>query len=181
MKTLEIIPVPPRNAVDVFKLLPEGTLCEVINNAIYMSPSPTASHQRMLKWIFKQLDSFVELNKSGEVFFSALDVFLDDENVFQPDLIFISSKNTGELDPDGGFHGVPDLIVEVLSTFNKEHDLVKKKLVYEKCGVKEYWVIDPEKGEAMGFELKGRFFHEFPKAKGKMKSLLLKKTFSLRF
>lgn len=178
MKTLQKIQGPPRTAVEVFKLLPEGTLCEVINNTIYMSPSPTTNHQRILKSIFKQIDNFIEERKLGEVFFSAIDVFLDDKNAFQPDLIFISNKNTGFLDPEGGFHGVPDLIVKVLSPFNKNHDLVKKKSVYEKRGVKEYWVIDPKTKEVTGFEWKEGSFQELMKSKSKIKSVLLKKTFS---
>ncbi|MEO6166779.1 MAG: Uma2 family endonuclease [Chitinophagales bacterium] len=178
MRTLERISYPPRTAVEVFKLLPEGTLCEVINNTIYMSPSPTSNHQRILGNLFKKIDNHVVNKNSGEVFFSALDVFLDEKNAFQPDLIFISNKNTGFLDPDGGFHGTPDFIVEILSPHNKQHDLIKKKSVYEKRGVKEYWVIDPKTKEAIGYELKEGSFHELPATKAKLKSVLFKKTFS---
>ncbi|MGB3074110.1 MAG: Uma2 family endonuclease [Chitinophagales bacterium] len=175
MKTLQKI---PRKAVDVFKLLPEGTLCEVINNVIYRSPSPSSIHQRILKIIFRQIDQYVEDKELGEVFFSAIDVYFDDENVFQPDLIFISKENQGFLDPDGGFHGVPDFIVEILSPFNKSRDLTMKKSVYEKNGVREYWVIDPKTKEAIGYELREGNFQNLSKSKGKIKSMLFREAFN---
>jgi Uma2 family endonuclease len=52
-----------------------------------------------------------------------------------------------------GVHGVPDFIIEILSPGNKDYDLNLKKNLYQKFGVKEYWIIDPETNIATGFEL----------------------------
>src|SRR5688572_19014864 len=116
--------------MEVFKMLPEGTLCEVINNTIYMSPGASYEHRRIKRKLMRKLDEFVEKNKLGEVFDAPMDVFLDDENAFQPDILFISNKNKGKLISGSGFKGVPDMIIEILS-FNKNHDPVTKKQVYE--------------------------------------------------
>jgi Uma2 family endonuclease len=58
--------------------------------------------------------------------------------------IVILNSNKNQPDPKGHFHGVPDLVIEILSSSNKDHDLVKKKNLYERFGIKEYWIIDPD-------------------------------------
>jgi Uma2 family endonuclease len=60
----------------------------------------------------------------------------------QPDIVFIAKENLSIIQEH--IHGVPDLIIEVLSEGNKSHDLKTKKELYEKFGVKEYWIIHPE-------------------------------------
>jgi len=56
---------PPRTILEVFESLPEGTLCQVVNNRLIMSPAPNSAHQRISRNIFRQLDQFVEDNKLG--------------------------------------------------------------------------------------------------------------------
>ena len=169
---------PPKSAVEVFKLLPEGTLCEVLNNILYMSPAAAHEHQRVSVTLTAQIYSFVTRKKVGEIFHAPIDVFLDENNAFQPDIIFISKENSGHLIQGGGFEGAPDLVIEILSPFNKSRDLVTKRRVYERTGVKEYWIVDPVTKEVVGFMGKDRSFQPLPSSKGKIKSLLLKKTFS---
>lgn len=65
--------------------------------------------------------------------------FLDGKNAFQPGIVFISSAYLSIIKEDGKIHGVPERIVEVLSKGNPDQDLVKWKIVYERCGVKEYF------------------------------------------
>ena len=67
--------IPPRTIMEVFKILPEGTLAELIDGSIYMSPSPTANHQRTVGTLYAALRAHVEKNKLGEVFISPFDVF----------------------------------------------------------------------------------------------------------
>lgn len=168
----------PRKAVELFRMLPEGVLCEVIENTIYMSPAASFTHQKVIQKIVLQLDAFVEKNKLGEVVIAPFDVFLDEYNAFQPDILFIGRDNPGKIDLKGGFEGVPDFVVEILSPSNKQHDLQKKKVVYERCGVKEYWIVEPFTKEVIGYHLEKKSYKEFPKAKGKIKSVLFRKTFS---
>lgn len=148
---------PPRTAMEVFSLLPEGTLCEVIENQLYMSPSPNRKHQRLSIFISTRIFNFLAKKNSGEVYVAPIDVFLDSKNAFQPDIVFVSNENSNILS-DRGIEGAPDLVIEILSTSNEKHDTVKKKAVYERCGVKEFWLVDPKARNAYGFQLsKGKY------------------------
>ncbi|MFZ6010184.1 MAG: Uma2 family endonuclease [Bacteroidota bacterium] len=164
--------------MEVFKMLPEGTLAEVIENALYMSPTPTGKHQRLSRKLSTQLDQFVTSEDLGEIFYAPYDVFLDEtENAVQPDLFFVSRKNAGIVNDDGHVHGVPDLIIEILSPGNKKHDKVIKKNLYEKFGVKEYWIIDPDTRAAIGYTLKNKTYQLIGEDSGKINSILLGKSF----
>ncbi len=177
MKSL--IEYPPRTIMEVYKNLPEGTLAELIENVIYMSPSPVANHQKVLQSIFRRLSEAVEDPGRGEVFVSAFDVYLDEfSNAVQPDVLVILKGNTGQLNPNGHFHGVPDFIVEILSPGNKNHDLVKKKELYERFGVKEYWVVDPQTKEAQGFQLRDKTYQMLFEGTANIQSALLNLSFS---
>lgn len=133
-------------------MLPEGTLAELIDAQIFMSPSPLVNHQRILLKIYRQLFSFVEAPALGEILVSPCDVYLDEtRNVVQPDVIVVLKSSAAVVEDFGHVHGTPDILVEILSPSNREHDLVKKRTLYEKFGVKEYWVVDPETKVALVF------------------------------
>ncbi|MBX2899940.1 MAG: Uma2 family endonuclease [Cyclobacteriaceae bacterium] len=167
---------PPRTLLEVFKMLPEGTRAELIDNSLYMSPAPSVSHQDIAGTLYSSILVFIRKQQIGKVFISPIDVFLTKSNVFQPDIVFVSNPNLSILKEDG-IYGSPDLVVEVLSTGTKKLDLTKKKDAYEKAGVKEYWVVDPETHEAIGFRLMKGKFEEFKRQQNKVSSLLLKRTF----
>ncbi len=136
----------PKTPMDIYRSLPEGTRAEIIDNIIYMSPAPNSRHQRTIKLLLLSLAAFVEKNNLGEVLLSPMDVYLDERsNAVQPDLIIVLSENAGIVDEEGAIHGVPDILIEVLST-NKQADLIRKKDLYEQFGVKEYYIIEPESG-----------------------------------
>jgi Uma2 family endonuclease len=177
MKSL--IETPPKTVMEVYKNLPEGTLAELIENVIYMSPSPVTIHQKVLQLIFRRLSESIEDQGRGEVFVSAFDVYLDDlSNAVQPDILVIMNGNTGQLNPNGHFHGVPDFIVEILSPGNKDHDLIKKKELYERFGVKEYWVVDPQTKQVQGFELRKNTYQLLFEGQSIIQSALLNLSFN---
>ncbi len=149
------IPTPPRTIMEVFKMLPEGTLAELINGTIYMSPSPLSRHQLVSNDLCTDLTVHLRSKRAGKVLSAPIDVFLDEEsNAVQPDIVVVLGENISIINPGGHIHGVPDLLVEVLSKGNNKHDLITKKDLYEKFGVQEYWVVDPETKLAMIFSLK---------------------------
>jgi Uma2 family endonuclease len=163
----QIIQRPPRTIMEVYKMLPEGTLAELIDGVIYMSPSPNSSHQRIILSLGRKLADFAEQQNLGEVFVAPFDVYLDDKsNAVQPDLIFILESNRHIVQDH--IHGVPDLLIELLSTGNKLHDTVVKKALYEKFGVKEYWIIEPVTKEATGYILVNSKYVELPKLIGEI-------------
>ena len=165
---------PPRTGLEAFELLPEGTLCQLINNAIIMSPAPNTPHARLQNKIFNALFNYVGSNKRGEVFCAPVDVYLDERNVYQPDIFYIAADRL-ELIKKRGVFGAPDLVVEVLSE-NRKIDLVIKKKVYEFAGVKEYWVVDPETRWCEGFELSEGKFQSIGEATGVIAFRLLSLT-----
>jgi Uma2 family endonuclease len=71
-----------------------------------------------------------------------MDLYIDRKNVYQPDLIYILEKNK-HIVTNRGVEGVPDLLVEILSPSNIFSDRYTKKSVYQKSGVREYWIVDP--------------------------------------
>lgn len=147
-----LLHTPPRTILEVFESLPEGTRCEVINNTLVMSPSPNDTHQKILGKIFTKLFAVVEERDLGELRMAPYDVHFDEENIFQPDIILISNENTHKID-ERGFFGAPDVVIEILSPANKHYDKEEKKNVYEKFGVKEYFLIEPYKKQVTGFVL----------------------------
>lgn len=165
--------------MEVFRSLPEGTLAELIDNQLYMSPSPVHIHQKTLKKIARKLDVVVEDNGLGEVIIAPFDVFLDDiENAVQPDIVVLLNGNQGSFTESGHFKGTPDLLVEILSSGNKNHDLIRKKDLYERFGVKEYWVIDPDTRLVMVFQLVNGSYVKTSEAIALVQSPLLNTQFS---
>lgn len=169
---------PPRTIMEVFKMLPEGTLAEVIDNTLYMSPTPLTNHQRLVRDLAFALHQFVQKKNLGEILFAPYDVFLDeDSNAVQPDILFVSSEKAHIVQEFETVRGVPDLIVEVLSPGNKKHDRIVKKALYEKFGVQEYWIVDPETRLATGYTLKNNTYQVIEEQTGKITSVLLSETF----
>jgi Uma2 family endonuclease len=142
---------PPRTGIEAFEQMPEGTYCQLINDALIMSPAPNTAHARVQRQIFSSLNNFVEEKQLGEVFFAPVDVYLDRKNAYQPDIIYIS-KGRKHIIEKKGIVGSPDLVVEILSE-DRNYDLKKKKRVYEETGVTEYWVVDPITKWCEGFIL----------------------------
>ncbi len=123
--------------------LPDDKRYELIEGELIMTPSPVPMHQRIVGKLFFAIKSFLIKNNFGEVFIAPLDVYFDDENVVQPDIIFISNDRK-EIIKDKNIQGAPDLVIEILSEATAYRDLIIKKKVYEKYGVKECWIVAPE-------------------------------------
>jgi Uma2 family endonuclease len=168
---------PPRTIMEVFKMLPEGTLAELINGTLYMSPAPNTNHQRLMRKLTVAMSTYVEEYRLGEIFFSPYDVYLDEHsNAVQPDIIFISSKNSDII--KDAVHGAPDLIIEILSPGNPKHDMVLKKELYQQFGVREYWIIIPDTKESTGFTLQNGIYTTCGTFTAKIKSIVLNQEFS---
>jgi Uma2 family endonuclease len=115
--------------------------CELIGGEIFMSPAPGLTHQIILSNLNDFIKEYARKN-GGVALFSPVDVFLDEHNVLQPDLLYISKKNLGII-TERGLQGAPDLIVEVISPSNSFKDRNQKRKLYQRFGVREYWIVDP--------------------------------------
>jgi Uma2 family endonuclease len=159
---------------DMLEKLPAETCAEILNNALYMSPAPSPEHQRVLKKFLRLIDAFVEGLRIGEVNIAPFDVILDQNNVVQPDLFFLTLDNISKVKAKG-LEGSPDLIVEIISPSSFYRDTVEKKEQYEKYGVKEYWLVDPANKVIEVFSLSDDKYqlHAFVAESGKASSVLL--------
>ncbi|HET9766210.1 MAG TPA: Uma2 family endonuclease [Thermoanaerobaculia bacterium] len=134
----------PKLTYDDLVLFPDdGKRHEIINGEHYVSPSPNVRHQRVLRRLSLLLHHFVEANRLGEVFFAPLDVVFSIHDVVQPDFIFVSNARASILTA-ANLQGSPDLVVEVLSPSNRRYDEDRKRGLYERAEVGEYWIVDPE-------------------------------------
>jgi Uma2 family endonuclease len=146
-----------KKTVRDYQQLPEGAPYQLINGKLIMSPSPNRAHQKLIGEIFRIIANYLKDNPIGEVYIAPSDVCLDDENVVQPDIYFVSKNNLSIL-TDAGADGAPDLIIELLSPSNAYYDLRAKVQLYEKYGVKEYFIVDPEDNMVIAYKLtEGRY------------------------
>lgn len=128
---------------------PDDERWELIEGVAYnMSPAPTSSHQRIFRKLFFQICSYLE-EKACEPFAAPFDVYLPEhpeqefneiDTIVQPDISVIC--NPKKIIKKGCL-GAPDLIIEILSPSTSKKDLSEKFQLYEKHGVKEYWIVDP--------------------------------------
>lgn len=133
-------------ADEYLALPPDGERYELVEGVVVMSPSPVLRHQAVSGEIFGQLHVFLRTNPVGFAFFE-VDVRLGRgaggrDVVFRPDLIFVRRERFGAL--PAYVTGAPDLVVEVVSPGYRRYDRETKRSEYERHGVGEYWLIDPE-------------------------------------
>ena len=116
---------------------------EIIEGEKVMSPTANLSHNKIIMRIGFAIDDYCEKNSCGTVFTDSIDVHLPDGNYFKPDLTVVLKENENILDWKGNINGVPDMVVEVLSKSTRKKDMTIKKDIYERNGVKVYWIVDP--------------------------------------
>ena len=175
MSEIEILN-PPRTLIEIWESLPEGTLCQIINNTLVMSPAPVDDHQKILGKLFSKILIFAEENNLGEVRISPYDVHLDDENIFQPDMFFISESNAQKINKH--LYGAPDLVIEILSPSNRGYDTNDKKDIYEKFGVKELFIVEPSDKSVISYLMVNDEFVQRDTKSGVIESVLLGASFT---
>lgn len=142
-----------------YELLPDDSLRhEIIDGEHYVTASPVTKHQRISRSLFYLLQSYLDTHPIGEAFYAPFDVVLSSFDVVVPDLVFIS-KGRAHLLTAKNLQGAPDLVIEILSPSTRPRDERLKRDLYERVGVDEYWLVDPEhdvvdvyRREAGGFQ-----------------------------
>lgn len=107
---------------------------------VAMSPSPAINHNRVIGNIYRIFAHYLN-GRRCEPFADGVDVYLTEEDRFIPDMMVVCDPDKVKAD---GVYGAPDLVVEVLSPSTMRNDRMGKKEVYQTCGVREYWLVDPE-------------------------------------
>ncbi len=129
---------------DYLRLPNDGRRYEILEGEIFVSPSPVTKHQIVSGNLYAILHHHVRTHKLGLVLHAPTDVVLSYTNVVQPDLLFVSNARK-KIITEKNIQGAPDLMVEILSETSAEHDRTSKKQIYARHGVKEYWLIDPDR------------------------------------
>lgn len=131
-----------RLSIHEYRQLPETlTPTELIDGVILTMPSPKHEHQQIIVALVILLNTLI---KSGKIVVAPMDVILDDYNTVQPDVFWLRGDDSlCRVGDDGYYYGAPDLVCEVLSPSTALRDRADKFLLYEKHGVREYWLIDP--------------------------------------
>lgn len=125
---------------------------ELIEGQLLQEPSPTSGHQSIQGELFFALRSYLEQHPIGRVFPAPLDVYLDELNVFQPDLLLVLNERRSMI-AEKGIVGAPDLVVEILSPSNRMTDLGSKRIIYGRSGVTRLWIVDPLIGSLTDYDL----------------------------
>ncbi len=140
-----------------YLLTPEGGKFQLIGGEILEMTSPSLYHQEILLNIISDFRPFLNKNKIGKIFVAPLDVYFSETEVYQPDIILLLTESFSKM-KENKIEGAPDLVMEVLSPSTAYYDLKHKKSIYEKNGVKEYWIVDPMEKTIEIFELQnGKF------------------------
>jgi Uma2 family endonuclease len=137
---------------DDYMKLPEGAPFQLIHGKLTYMPSPKDKHQAISFQLSGHFFVFLNNHPIGIVRHAPMDVHLDEKNIFQPDLLFVTNERK-EIIKDWIF-GAPDLVVEIISKGSEKDDRERKMEVYGKHNVLEYWLISPENQQVEVFENK---------------------------
>jgi Uma2 family endonuclease len=132
---------------DDFVRLPDDGMChELVGGVHVVTPSPGRPHQQVSGDLFGMIWTYLQTNPIGELFHAPFDVVFSRVDVVEPDLLYLSNERAREVLTTTNVQGVPNLVVEILSSSTRERDESEKRRLYERSGVDEYWVVDPELG-----------------------------------
>lgn len=121
--------------------MPEDNLRrEIIDGELIVNPAPTTRHQRALMNLSRLFADYRDRH-GGEAFFAPTDVYLSDVNVVEPDLLFVHADHVYRVE-DPYVKGAPDLVIEVSSPSTRRLDVGRKRDLYARFGVPEYWFVD---------------------------------------
>ena len=130
---------------DDFVLFPDdGLRHELIDGEHYVTPSPNTKHQKVSLNLTLRLGSWLEQHSLGQIFYAPFDVVFSHFDVVEPDLLYLSHERAAQVLTDANVQGVPELVVEIGSPTTRRRDETIKRALYERAGVLDYWVVDPE-------------------------------------
>jgi Uma2 family endonuclease len=130
---------------DDFVLFPDdGQRHELIDGEHYVTPSPNTTHQQVLLNLALLIGGWLEREPIGRLFLAPFDVVFTEFDVAEPDLLYLSNERAAEVLTSANVRGTPELVIEIGSPGTRRRDETIKRHLYERTGVTEYWVLDPE-------------------------------------
>ena len=136
---------PPLTITDLEATPDDGNRYELIEGEIFVSTSPTISHQSILTRILVAFALYLIKHPIGEII-PGLGIVFDDFNGVIPDLVFVTNERKKHIVENGRLKAAPEIVIEILSpgTANERRDRHFKRRLYSVRGVHEYWIVDPE-------------------------------------
>ena len=116
---------------------------ELIDGEHVVTPSPAIPHQVILWNITEALGPYLRANPIGTALTGPVDVKLSPHTVLVPDLVYFTAARFADAVNEKHATAAPDLAVEILSPGTRRRDLGRKRAVYDREGVQEYWLVDP--------------------------------------
>ena len=130
---------------DDFVLFPDdGKRHELIDGEHYVTPSPNLKHQKVSGALHLLIAGWLEDHPVGQIFYAPFDVVFSRYDVVEPDLLYVSNARTPTVLTRANVQGAPDLVIEIGSPSTRQRDERIKRHLYERSGVLEYWVVDPD-------------------------------------
>ena len=126
-----------------YRTAPEDERCELLDGNLVMVAAPNLKHQKVQGNLYYHLRRFITEHELGDLLPAPCDVVLSDTDVVQPDLLFVSQEREHLLSGGENVQGAPDLVIEILSPATAERDQGCKRELYGRCGVTEFWLVDP--------------------------------------
>ncbi|HEV2528487.1 MAG TPA: Uma2 family endonuclease [Thermomicrobiales bacterium] len=156
----------------------DGRRYEIIDGELIVSASPSLRHQSTVMEIAYELRTWVRQHELGIVVPAPFDIVVDQHpertTVVQPDVVFVSTAKLVGVDENDRFHGIPDLVVEVISPTSQGYDSVTKLLRYLRSAVPEYWLVDPRAETFIVMRVEGDSYVPVePDADGRLTSAVL--------
>lgn len=128
-----------------FLLFPDdGRRHELIDGEHYVTPSPSLWHQELLKRLSYELESYLRAHPLGRMYFAPLDCVFTIHDVVEPDVLVVLEDQLDIL-TEKNVQGAPALVAEILSPGTSRRDRGIKRALYERAGVREYWIVDPDR------------------------------------
>jgi Uma2 family endonuclease len=136
---------PVKLTYDDFVLFPDdGKRHELIDGEHYVTPSPNTKHQTVSMNLLLMIGGWLDGHPVGRLYHAPFDVVFSNFDVVEPDLLYISNERRREIVTPQHVRGAPELVIEIGSPGTRKRDETIKRRLYERSGVHEYWVVDPD-------------------------------------
>ena len=122
----------------------DGKRHELIDGEHHVTPSPNTKHQQILLNVTLLMGTWLDQHPIGRILFAPFDIVFTEFDVVEPDLLYMSNERAAEILTAQHVRGVPELVVEIGSPTTRRRDETIKRQLYEREGVSEYWILDPE-------------------------------------
>ena len=140
-----VLAMPKGNATcaDYFAT-PEGERWELIDGVFYqMAAAPSIKHQDVSRNLIVRIEPHISRRRLGVLYHAPAAVLLPGETAVEPDLFYVRRERS-RIFTDRACEGPPDLVAEIVSPSNRRHDLERKRELYARHGVPEYWLLEPD-------------------------------------